>query len=182
MLQAELQWDNLDAAFEQLEADLTNVARGLAVRAWDALLARTPQFYGRMTASWTFSLNSPVFVDRSDAAWAEQTDKIDEGPFAGLRQGHPVAIELANFYNAGRDKAFKLGDTVWFANGVDHGEGPYSQDVEDGNINLRAENLPGEPARRAIDWIGLRYAEITPNQARLLRARTLGEGSGTSDS
>lgn len=182
MLELEVGWDNLDEAFQKLESELTDTVRGLSVRGWNSLLSKTPQFYGRMAASWNYSLNVPDFADRSLEAWTAQADKTDLGPFEGLWRGHPVAIAIANAANAGKDKAFKLGDTIYFSNGVDHGEGPYSQDVEDGNVHLRAENLPGEPARRTLDWLGVRYDNISENQARALRAQTLGGSDASSDS
>jgi hypothetical protein len=183
MLDVELGWENLDVAFDELEQELTEVARGLTVRAFDSLLSRTPQFLGQMVASWTYSLNTPRFENRWQLAYAAQLERVEErDSFQGLWKGHPVAISIANAANAGNDAAFKLGDTVWFANGVDHGEGPYSEDVEVGNVQLRAVNLPGEPARRTMDWIGVRFGEISADQAQRLRERRLGGSNARDDS
>lgn len=175
MVEVKLEWENFDAAFDALEAELTDVARGLTVRAWDMLLSRTPQFLGQMAASWSYSLNAPDYENRWQLAMAANLEKLEQDEaFKGLWRGHPVAIGIANAANAGKDAPFRLGDTVYFANAVDHGEGSYSSDVEVGNIHLRAVNLPGAPAARTLDWIGVRYEDITGAQAAALRGRRLG--------
>lgn len=180
-------WTGLDVAFAELEAELTNVARGLMVRIWNGILSKTPQYLGRMAASWTFSVSEPQFVDRSalvDPA-PEQTSAngfIDYGQFGGLWRGHPAAIAIANSASAGKDRAFKLGDTVFISNGVNHGEGAYSQDVEDGNVILRAQNRPGAPISRTLDWASVYYNDITPQKAASLKVLTIGSPDASSNS
>lgn len=178
----EVDWIDLDGAFAALEDELTRVAQGLTVVAWDSLLDKTPQFYGRMVASWNYSIGQPDFTDRSHQAWAAHSAQTDRGPFAGLAKGHPVAIAIANANNIGRDSRFNLGDTVYFSNGVNHGEGPYSQAVEDGDVNLRAVNRPGRPAARTFDWLSQNYADVSAGQAKTLATKKLGASIATPDS
>lgn len=181
-------WVGLDAAFAELEAELTDVARGLTVRVFNGFLSKTPQYLGRMTASWTYSIGAPEFVDRSSLIDTQG----GEGAFTELgyyregvtplQRGHPVAIAIANAENAGRDLAFKLGDIVYLSNGVNHGEGPYSQGVEDGSVILRAENRPGAPAARTLDWASVYYQDISANKARTLKSLTIGKSNASADS
>ena len=176
---------SIDAAFAELEAECTEIVRGLTVRTWNSILSRTPQFLGRMTASWTYSLNSPQFVDRSSTIPAPSPEKngfINYENFSGLWRGHPTAMAIANAASSGRDSQFKLGDTVWFSNGVNHGEGEYAGAVESGEVKLRSVNLPGEPVRRTLDFIGVFYEHISPNKASTLKATHLGATDATSDS
>lgn len=181
------QWSGLDAAFAELEGELTDVVRGMSVRVFNGFLSKTPQYLGRMTASWTYSLNVPVFVDRSrDVDPTEgklsESGYIDYGSFKGLWRGHPLAIAVANAANAGKDSGFKLGMTIYISNGVNHGEGPYSQDIEDGSVILRAENRPGAPVARTLDWASVAYKDVTPTAARTLRTLRLGKNDSSSNS
>ena len=178
----EVDWIDLDGAFAALEVELTQVARGLSVRAWDSLLSKTPQSFGRMTASWNYSLNQPDFTDRSHEAWSANRGAADQGPTRGLYRGHPVAIAIANANNIGKDARFVLGDTVYFSNGVNHGEGPYSQAIEDGSVQLRPINQPGRPAARTFDWLSQAYANVSAVQAKTLAAKKLGANLATPDS
>jgi len=183
MVDVEVSWDNLDAAFDAFENECAEVVRGVTVQVWNGVLSKTPQFEGRMAASWSYSVGSPNYVDRSNMV-DHDTSKLaahrfsDLGSFLGLYRGHPIAIGVANAANRGADRVFKLGDQVHIANGVDHGEGPYSDDVEAGRVALRPENRPGEPVRRTLDWIEARYADINQNQAMTLRSLTIGGLSG----
>jgi len=162
MLEVRGQWDDLDEAFELLERDCAQVVRGVTVEVFNGVLARTPQYYGRMASSWTYSLNQPVYVDRSDEVH-QRDDTNPPGPF---RRGSPTAVNMAKLFNLGNDRNLKLGDTVWISNGVDHGEGPYAGAVEYGGMRLRAVNRPGAPAARTLDYIEARYGgAITPSRA-----------------
>lgn len=172
-------WTNLDAAFAELEAECTDIIRGLTVRVWNGILVKTPQYYGRMAASWTYCLNNEVFYDRSDEV-DPQSNQLDANNFRSpfdfqpLRKGHPDAIAVANAANKGRDRAFRLGNTVYLTNGVDHGEGPYSQAVEDGEVVLRSVNLPGAPASRTLDWAGTYYKSVSRAKAQSLKTLSIG--------
>lgn len=165
-------WDNLDQAFAALESELTSIVRGLTVEIWNGVLLRTPQYYGRMVASYTYSVGVPVFVDRSHAVEPVTEEQIESTP--PKSKGHVEAIELANFYNSGAETRFKLGDMVFISNGVDHGEGSYSQAVEEGRVYLRSVNRPGAPARRTLDAIASRYANnISPKKALELKTLSI---------
>lgn len=168
-IQADLSWEgaSLDAAFAELEAECAQVVRGMTVKMWESILLRTPQYLGRMAASWSYSLNAPQFYDRSQM--------VDWDVARPRSRGNLVAVEVANADNVGSELGFKLGDTVWIANGVDHGEGYYSGDVETGAIRLRAVNLPGAPVSRTIDMIHSRYGEdVSPRAAELLKTLKIG--------
>lgn len=173
-------WENLDEAFAKLEFEVTDTVRGLTVELWNKVLKRTPQFYGRMVASWTYTLNPAEVYDRSDYVRVQEhdanTDYMDRfGSFAGFMKGHPEAIAIANAESAQKDRAFKLGDTVWFTNGVDHGEGPYAAKVEFGEIHLRAVNIPGNAVARTIDWAKTNFGDdMSPRVAARLRELTIG--------
>lgn len=172
-------WTNLDKAFAELEAELTQVARGLTVKVFNGVLLRTPQFHGRMVASWSYSIGSPNYVDRSSYVATEDV----QGPRADGRQdiglsiksrGHQAAISIANAENSYADANFKLGDKVYICNGVDHGEGPYSAAIEKGLIELRAANRPGAPVSRTLDIIANNYYSISAKKAQTLKEQRIG--------
>lgn len=166
-------WDeSFEQAFAELEVQCENVVRGLTVMVWDSILAKSPQYHGRFVASWSYQLGSPSPLDRSSSVDTESNaiyhSSYYDDKFFGLSAGHGTAINVANAANIGMDKAFRLGQTVYLTNGVDHGEGPYSYDIEVGNVHLRAENLPGAPVSRTMDLVESSYAEITERRAASL--------------
>lgn len=181
MLDVVTDWDDLDGAFDALEAECTDIVRGITLVAWNRTLEQTPQFYGRLVASWTYSLDMPVFTDNShlidtEAVAQRYGHANDEGEpeFDGLRKGHPDAIAIANSINARVPAQFRLGDTVWFANGADHDEGPYAGEKEAGE-RLRPANRPGHMAQRALDWVQARYGvDIIPARALVLKQTRMG--------
>lgn len=162
-----LKWDkpSFDKAFAELEKELTSVVRGMTVMMWNSILIKTPQFYGRMAASWSYSIGSPEYYDRSsmvehyqiDSPASYYIDREGNDQFGGLWRGHPAAIAIANDDNIGSDKKFKLGNTVYISNGVDHGEGYYAADVEQINIPLRQVNMPSAPLSRTVSMIEAKY-------------------------
>lgn len=171
-------WEGLDEAFEALEAECEQIVRGLTVRIWNGILSKTPQYHGRMVASWSYSLNGPEYVDRSEQVEFMGPRKIELGnfePSSALYKGHHKAINVANLANTGREMRFKLGDTVYISNGVDHGEGPYSELVENGGVHLRAPNLPGAPVARTLDWVEANFGvDIKPYRAEALKGLKIG--------
>jgi hypothetical protein len=170
MLEFDLNWDNLDQAFEALTVECEKVVRGITVEAWNAVLKQTPQFYGRAVASWTYTIGSPVFIDRS----GEMEDTAEFGNMP-MSKGNPTPIGVANSMNYGASDRFRLGDTVWFANGVDHGEGPYAGGLESGSIKLRAGNRPGQMVSRALDLMQSRYGQdVSVSAAHRLKGLRLG--------
>lgn len=177
----DLEWENLDEAFAELERDLTAVARGITIEAWNLVLKQTPQFYGRAAASWTYSINEPVFMDRSRLVEPSsntghyRTDPDEGDVFTGRSKGDPEAIGIANLGSMGNETSFRLGDTIYFANGVDHGEGPYAADLESVSIFLRSVNQPGRMVSRAFDKVSIRYQNGTSNaQAAVLKQLKIG--------
>jgi len=146
-------WEGLDEAFAELESECADIVRGLTVEVFWNTLKMSPQYYGRYASSWTYQVGSPDF--HSNPTFNTETR---EGFSVVKQKGDTAAISAALSYSSGRDKAFKLGDTVYIANGADHGEGPYAADIEDGTIQLRHVNRPGRPLGRAIDiaesWYG----------------------------
>lgn len=166
MFNIQVEWDDLDAAFEALETECSEVVRGIAVEAWNRVLEQTPQLLGRLVASWSFTLNAPIAVDRSFAAELDTPEP--------LAKGDPAAIDTANFYNRGADDGFRLGMDIFFANGADHGEGPYAAEIEAGLMRLRPVNHPGRMAARAFDHIQLKYQDVTGREAEVLRNLRIG--------
>lgn len=170
MLELDCRWENLDQAFDALMAECGSVVQGITAEAWNTVLRQTPQFYGRAVASWTCTIGTPVFVDRSGEIETTFNDETEP-----VIKGNPTAIGLANSHNLGATSGFKLGDTIWFANGVDHGEGPYSAGLEDGSIRLRAGNRPGHMVSRALDAVQSKYADgVSPASATRLKGLRIG--------
>jgi len=164
-MKATLKWSNLDEAFGALEKTLGEVARGITVSAWKSVLRESPQFDGRMVASWTYSISRPIFEDRSFMVETLFHDKLN--PF---EKGDAPAIRVANQANAGTDLQFRLGDKVYLSNGVNHGEGSYSGRIESGDIHLRAVNYPGKPVAETLMMIKARYADgVNARQAARLK-------------
>lgn len=179
MLEVTMEFDeaSLDRAFEELTNDCTQIVRGIAVTAWNQILEQTPQKFGRAAASWTWSYDAPLFLDRSHMIdpMEIEIDDYDDNGF--LYKGHPHAISIANMFAAPNSNSpkFKLGTTIYFANGVDHGEGAYAGALEDGSITLRAVNRPGEMVRRALDTIYSRFGWDVPEKtAEYLKYTKLG--------
>lgn len=175
----DIEWVGLDEAFDTLEEECAAVVRGISVRLWSNILQRTPQFYGRMAASWSYTLGAPSYVDRTAQVEFEGPRKLVAGnlqPSQGLYRGHPTAIGVANNASRGNDSGFKLGMTIYIANGVDHGEGGYSQAIENGEVRLRAVNQPGAPVTRSIDSLRANFGDdISARQAARLKELRVGD-------
>lgn len=185
MLEVELAWEpDFEAAFAELEKECADIVRGISVEAFKRVLYQTPQFFGRAVSSWSYSLNAPVFVDRShmvdEAAIESDTANftIREtklGPvraFYGLSKGHMVGVNNALEMNKGNEQGYQLGMTIFFSNGVDHEEGPYAAGLEDGSIRLRPINQPGAMASRAFDAMQAKYGHhsgVSAERAKVLK-------------
>lgn len=175
-----LEWDNLDQAFEQFEAEeITPIVRGLAVFLWDSILRKTPQYFGGMAASWTWTYSPSNFKDRS-----QRVTQREPADLQILFRGHPAAIAIANAASAGRDAEFKLGRTIYFTNGVNHGEGYYAGVVESWDSDkLRTFNRPGKPLSRSLDMIQSRFGtDISRGMAVKFKDMKIGGASAASDS
>lgn len=181
-LELAFEWEanSFEDAFDELEDDVTNVIRGLSVDMWYGIVHRTPQAFGRMVVSWTYSLNRPLFVDRSHQAppfsthtirnWVrnedgstEYLDTTFEAP--AFHKGSLPAIRIANAINAGADELFKLGDEIFISNGANHGDGAYSGAVEYGEVKLRSINNPGNAVERTMTQVASRYSEDVSDAA-----------------
>lgn len=182
-LEVTVDWDeaSFDAAFDELERECEQIIRGMAVWLFDNILSRTPQFYGRMVASWSFSSGSPVFVDRSElipepaVLSTDDTMPTEYDEAAIKRKGDPAAIAIAIAENRGKDLSFKLGEIIWLANGADHGEGPYAALVEAGKVPLRRVNRPGNAVQRTLDIVSARFSEdVTPRAAATFKDTFIG--------
>jgi hypothetical protein len=193
MLDIGIDVEGLDAAFADLEQECADVIRGMSVELYTSILVKTPQYVGGLAASWSYSLNQPEYVDRSadvgsDVLNGDLESLIGASRKArglkGLRRGHPTAVGVANAANLGREAAFKLGDTIWIANGADHGEGPYSQKIEDAPPSaLRAVNRPGRMVGRSVDRMLAHYAlDTSKNRARVLSTLKIGGGDAEAGS
>lgn len=160
---SESTWENLDEAFAELEAECANVIRGMTVEIFHYVLQQSPQSRGRYVSSWQYSLNRPVFWTNPEFA-----DNLPET----YMKGNQPAIESALQANAGDDTPYKLGDTVYISNGAEGLEGEYGYLIEDGLINLRAENRGGiRPLGRAIDRAASWFAnDVRPAHAAKLKA------------
>ncbi len=167
-----VKWRGLDTALGALRRRLDHVARGITVTTWNGVLHRSPQYSGRLVASWTYNVNSPNVVDRSKLVPVPT-------PGAGPRQaGDSQAILIANTASAGQELKFKLGDRVYLANGANHGEGFYAAAAERGDIRLRFVNMRSHPAvARTLASIESRYAAgVNRRSAGQLASLKIGGG------
>lgn len=163
-------WEGLDAAFAELEAEVTDIVRGMTVEIFNHTLEMSPQYFGRYVSSWTYQVGKPEFWSNPEFDYVID----DTGSIPIQRKGDPEAINSAKSHNAGRDRDFKLGSTVYIANGVDHGEGPYAGLIEDGGITLRAVNQPGRPLGRSIDRAATWYAhDVNPKRVAQIKGNRL---------
>ena len=87
-------------------------------------------------------------------------------------KGNQPAISAAFQANAGDEMPFKLGDTVYIANGAEGLDGEYGVLIEDGTMKLRYENRGGNrPLGRALDRASTWYGNwVNPKHAAKLKA------------
>lgn len=175
-LQFDCDWEGLDEAFQALEAEVTEVVRGIAIETWNRVLLQTPQYYGRAVASWSFSIGSPMFVDRSslvaipEAVGEDMWGVKEYGPGSVKSKGNLEAINIANAYASLAPWTFRLGDDVFISNGSDH-----AGLLEKPEIMLRAVNRPGQMVARTLNYIENRYGDnVTPQSAARLKEKKIG--------
>lgn len=160
MIAVKAEWTNLDQAFAALEEDCARIIRGISISMWKSILRYTPQYSGGMAASWSYSIGAPVYADRSD----QVSISGDAMPYIPHKKGDPEAIEVANRQGVSRSP-FKLGDTIYIANGVEHADA-----VESGDVRLRFVNQPGRPLFRTLALVDARYRfDVRPAAAAQLR-------------
>lgn len=179
---------DLEAKFGEFETEITDIVRGITVELFYSILARTPQYYGGMAASWSYNYNG-VAYDRSRMIEARQVPPGaalygEKADFNVRRKGDEWAINIAATASAGRDQIFQLGKKVYITNGVTGLEGPYASIVEgwDSSPPLRSVNLPGTPMKRALDMIESKYgAGVKKAAVPSLRAWKIGGSGAASD-
>lgn len=170
-MELEFTWEGLDEAIDRLvQEQIEPVLRGLSVELWNDNLERTPQFFGRLVASWSYTVGEPLFTDRSDLITFVK-DAEAPGKTRARQKGDPEGISIANLNSRGKDLGFRLGQTIWMANGADHGQGAYSTEIEETDpSNLREVNRPGHALAYAVAAIEAKYGqEITGSQALKLK-------------
>jgi hypothetical protein len=160
-------WTGLDQAFAELEAEVTEIVRGITVEIFNHTLHMSPQRFGKYVSSWTYDVGAP-------RPWSNpQFDYIteDKGEVALKRKGDREAIDAAVAHNAGHEMQYKLGDVVYISNGVVGDDGNYAALIEEEPEWLRDVNKPGRPLGRSIDRAGVWYAHtVNPKRAPALRA------------
>ena len=90
-------WENLDAAFAELEAECANVIRGMTVEIFLHTLQYSPQYFGRYASSWTYKIGSPEFWTNPEFDYVAE----DSGQVAPSRKGDPEAIFSAMIHSSG---------------------------------------------------------------------------------
>jgi hypothetical protein len=117
-----------------VQALVTETARGLTVDIFKHVIEISPQYSGDFAGNWKYKLNG-VDTDFDPALF----NILGQGNEPFRLAGHPEAVAHAMSANAGRDSAFKLGDTAFFSNSADHTE-PYSMKIWEGTIQFRPGN------------------------------------------
>lgn len=190
MLEFKFDSDSLERALKELTVkEFEPVVKGLGQELWNSILTKTPQYFGRLTASWSYSVNTPITVDRSSMVISdEEADRVrdqraemrEEGldvhDVGDVRyRGHPTAIRVAYSMSQGNASNFKLGDTIYFANGANHGEGAYSEFIETVDpLWLRVYNRPGAMVRRTAQAFQAKYENgVSENQAERVKRNPL---------
>lgn len=175
----DIEWDKkqVEEALDALEGDVRQAIAGVAVELFNNIINRSPQYSGAYAASWTISSNEPKYINRRGQVEGtalkrdEDTGLFIEAPF---QKGSVPAIDLALRESKGFSEAFRLGDTVWIANGVLNEEGEsYGPSIESGTINLRAVNRPGDALQRSLNFVVGRYGEISQQAVVKLKMKTL---------
>lgn len=175
-LEFDCEWEGLDQAFADLEQEVAAVVRGITIEVWNRVLLQTPQYFGRAVASWSYSIGSPMFVDRSKMvpipkpAGKDMWGIKEYAPGDIKSKGNVEAIHIANTYNFPVPSSFRLGDDVYIANGSDH-----AALLEKPEIHLRAVNRPGQMVARALNYVTNRYGEgVSPQAAIRLKELKIG--------
>lgn len=155
--------DNLDEFFkgidlwqQQVEAEVTAVAKNLASYALRHVLAVSPQYSGDFVANWNMSVGQP---DTSFTKGVFQPRSKDFPPFL---MGDLAAQNAALSRNTGRLNGFKLGQTIWISNTAHHMDF-YSFKIENNEITFRAGNM-GAPVERTMVKMANEFGIITKSK------------------
>lgn len=128
----------LDVAFARIEREAAEVARGVAIEVFRRALENTPQYFGRMAASWTISYGTPQTYNQvdpvvtTDPKWGKAFWPVVD---------YSIAIDQAKQRNAGNLDGFRLGQKIYITNGAFHGEN-YARGIEEGTVPLRDVHQP----------------------------------------
>lgn len=159
---------NLDQFHAQVAAWIKSVEKGAELvamnMAHEALRDVTkfgPQFSGQFVASWNLSVGTP------DTTSYQPESVLRGDNVVPYKEGDPDAINVALGRNIGKLKGFKLGQSIFLTNEVEHDE-PYSWMIEENQIAFRPENpSKGRTLHRAASSLALDYAKI--GGAQILR-------------
>ena len=157
--------------------DAEAIVEGLAYKMLTHILQNAPQFSGDFAANWNVSVGSPNYTfvvgkvnDRRDAQYRGRYEEPDY-PLAPAKRGDLPAISAA-LDGWSKLGDFKLGQTIFLANGAEHDE-PYAMLIEDEKIKFRPENVGGgRLVARAIQYAQVNYKYISRANAPTLRARS----------
>ena len=157
--------------------DAEAIVEGLAYKMLTHILQNAPQFSGDFAANWNVSVGSPNYTfvvgkvnDRRDAQYRGRYEEPDY-PLAPAKRGDLPAISAA-LDGWSKLGDFKLGQTIFLANGAEHDE-PYAMLIEDEKIKFRPENVGGgRLVARAIQYAQVNYKYISRANAPTLRAKS----------
>lgn len=142
-----------------VKATSAEVAKGLAFKMLKLILYKGPQYTGDFVANWNVSVGVPDYTFHSsnqNEAYRARPQKI----VAPAQEGDTRAINKA-LTNATSLPTFKLGQTIWLANGAFHDE-PYAVLIEEEKIQFRPENPSGgRLVAKAIQYAQSKYSRIS---------------------
>ncbi len=156
----------LDAWAKKAEKAVTQVARGVAVRAFNRIIYTGPQFSGDFVANMRLSLNS------ADTTFEEGALGVTKGePF---QQGSRPAIQYAAFNAAVALNGFKLGDKIIISSSARHKSDNYAFKIENDQINFRPVNpMGGSTFKKTRAQIANTYGNLSLAQIQQLRSARL---------
>lgn len=126
----------------------------IAQEALENAVEHSPQYSGQFAASWNLSIGTPDF------STYQPTSQTVDGVVIPYQEGSKPAISAALSRNRGALLGFKLGQTAFLSNSVEHDE-PYSYLIETNQIQFRDENVSGgRTLSRATEFVARRYAII----------------------
>lgn len=131
----------LDAWCAKAEKRATDVARGLAVKAFENIVTRGPQYSGDFVANIRVSVNNvdTTFQEHVVSGSLPKT----HGLSGSFQEGALPAIRYARF-NASQGIAnFKLGDTIYISSSAQRRGDNYAFKIERNTIKFRDVNPSG---------------------------------------
>lgn len=142
------------------------VTKGLAMVMLKHILQHGPQYTGDFVANWNVSIGSPDYSfngTNPNTLYGGRYEKTR----APHKEGDPEAINKA-LSSVPPMTGFKLGQTIWLANGAFHDES-YAMLIEEERITFRPENPSGgRLVMKALQMVNSRYNRIGLAQAMAL--------------